>query len=85
MLTRCARTRLAVLIGAVLVAGAACRQPAPPPPRFKPTSSLQTVRAAAHGGQDLRLLVDEGDAGSAADYARYIDQELGFPVDGYAR
>ena len=69
-------------MGAALIAGAACRQPAPPPPRFKPTSPLQTVRAAAHGGQDLRLLVDEGDAESAADYARYIEQELGFPVEG---
>ena len=48
----------------------------------KPTSPLQTVRAAAHGGQDLRLLVDEGDADSAADYARYIEQEVGFPVEG---
>jgi hypothetical protein len=40
------------------------------------------VRAAVHGGQDLRLLVDEGNADSAADYARYIEQELGFPVAG---
>ena len=40
------------------------------------------MRAAAHGGQDLRLLVDEGNAESAADYALYIEQELGFPVDG---
>ena len=69
-------------MGAALIAGVACRQPVPPPPRFKPTSPLQTVRAAAHGGQDLRLLVDEGDADSAADYARYIEQEVGFPVEG---
>ena len=82
MLTRCALIRLAVAVGGALVASAACRQPAPPPPRFKPTSPLQTVRAAARGGQDLRLLVDEGDADSAADYARYIEQEISFPVDG---
>jgi len=69
----------AVLSGLVTVA--ACRSQ-PPAPRFKPTSALQTVRAAAHGGQDLRLLVDEGNADSAADYARYIEQEVGFPADG---
>jgi hypothetical protein len=70
------------LVGTLAAAAAACRQPAPPPPRFKPTSILQTARAAAHDGEDLRLLVDEGDAQSAADYALYIEQELGFPVDG---
>ena len=32
--------------------------------------------------EQLRLLVDEGDADSAADYARYIEQEIGFPVQG---
>lgn len=80
MLTRRAGIRVAIAAAGALVTAAACRQP--PPPRFKPTSSLRTVRAAAHGGQDLRLLVDEGNAESAADYALYIEQELGFPVDG---
>jgi len=82
VLIRGPRRRLARTLGAALVIAAACRQPPAPPPRFKPTSPLQTVRAAAQGGQDLRLLVDEGDPDSAADYARYIEQELGFPVTG---
>ena len=81
MLTRRGRTRLAGMVAGAVIAGAACKAPAPPP-RFRPASPLQTVRAAAHGGQDLGLLVDQGDADSAADYARYIEQELGFPVDG---
>ena len=85
MLISRAGIRVAAAVAGVLVIvamAAACRQPAPAPPRFKPTSILQTVRAAAHGGEDLRLLVDEGNAESAADYALYIEQELGFPVDG---
>ena len=80
MLTR-GTGRGAVAVAVVLVTAAACRQPAPPA-RFKPTSILQTVRAAAHAGEDLRLLVDEGNAESAADYALYLEQELGFPVAG---
>jgi hypothetical protein len=81
-LTRRAGIRIAFAVAGALAAAAACRQQAPPPARFKPTAILQTVRAAAHGGEDLRLLVDEGTAESAADYALYIEQELGFPVAG---
>jgi hypothetical protein len=68
------------LVTAGLVLPACDRAPAPP--RFNPTRQTRTVRAAAHDGQDIRMFIDTGSPAEAADYARHIEDVLGFPPSG---
>lgn len=77
------RVRLCVacVFAFTAVAIASCNRPHETS-RFNPTRPMQTARVVARSAHDLRMFADQGDEDEAAEYARHIEEVVGFRASG---